>query len=58
MPVTLYAAAVHMVVMGNAVTYSAITAAAAGAIVWASQFVHSHVLPAFEAVVSVLGHVQ
>ncbi|NMR31960.1 hypothetical protein [Crystallibacter degradans] len=55
---TLYAAAVHMVVMGNAVTYSAITAAAAGAIVWASQFVHSHVLPAFEAVVSVLGHVQ
>lgn len=51
-------AAVHMVSMGNTVTYSAITAASAGAIVWASQFVHSHILPAFETVASVLGHVQ
>jgi hypothetical protein len=40
--------------MGNAVTYATITAASAAAIVWASQFVHSHVLPAFVTVSTVL----
>lgn len=46
--------AVHMGFMGNAVTYSALTAASAGAIVWASQYVHSHILPAFSTVTAVL----
>lgn len=43
-----------MVFMGNAVTYSALTPASACAIVWASQYVHSHILPAFATVTAVL----
>lgn len=35
-------------------TYSALTAASAGAIVWAGQYVHSHILPAFATVTAVL----
>jgi hypothetical protein len=53
-PVKFQDPSVHMVSMGNAVTYSTITAASAAAIVWASQFVQSHILPAFESVTAVL----
>ena len=40
--------------MANSITYAALSVASAAAVVWASQFVPSHILPAFETVTTIL----
>ncbi|MGF9663177.1 hypothetical protein AAIH25_15070 [Arthrobacter crystallopoietes] len=53
-PVTADDGFACMAFMGNSITCVTITAASAAAVVWASQLMRSHVLPAFETVTAVL----